>query len=110
MASVHLPARALKIGQGNQALEKALDFAYAKLFLTRFFMDFDALAELEEIKRKRKLSKRKRYSKSRIDKLDTEVLRLRDAGASLADIQIFLSKNRIRVVPSTIQRWLKKHG
>ena len=73
-------------------------------------MDFDAFAELEEIKRKRQISKRKRYSKSKLDKFKFEILKLREAGASLADIQIFLRKNRIKVVTSTIHRWLKKNG
>jgi len=74
------------------------------------FMGFDAASELEEIKRKRKVSKRKRYAKSKLDKFKFELLKLKEEGASLRDLQVFLRKNRIKVVPSTISRWLKKHG
>jgi len=73
-------------------------------------MGFDAIAELEEIKRKRKVSKRKRYYKSKLDKFKFELLKLHKSGASLGDLQFFLRKNRTKAAISTIQRWLKKHG
>jgi len=73
-------------------------------------MGFDAIAELEEIKRKRKVSKRKRYYKSKLDKFKFELLKLHKSGASLGDLQFFLRKNRTKVAQSTIHRWLKKHG
>jgi len=73
-------------------------------------MAFDAVAELEEIKRKRKVSKRKRYYKSKLDKFKFELLKLHKSGASLGDLQFFLKKNRTKVAQSTIHRWLKKHG
>jgi hypothetical protein len=73
-------------------------------------MGFDAVAELEEIKRKRKVSKRKRYYKSKLDKFKFELLKLHKSGASLGDLQFFLKKNRTKVAQSTIHRWLKKHG
>jgi len=73
-------------------------------------MGFDAVAELEEIKRKRKISKRTRYAKSRLDNFKFEILKLQRAGASLADLQFFLRQNRTKVALSTISRWIKKHG
>jgi len=73
-------------------------------------MGFDAASELDKIRQKRKVSRRKPYAKSKLDKFKFEILKLKSEGASLGDIRFFLHKNRIKVVPSTIQRWLKKHG
>jgi len=73
-------------------------------------MTFDAEGELKEIKRKRKVSRRKRYAKSKLDKFKFELLKLHKSGASLGDLQFFLRKNRTKVVLSTIHRWLKKNG
>ncbi|MDQ7005498.1 MAG: hypothetical protein Q9N67_11500 [Ghiorsea sp.] len=73
-------------------------------------MDFDAVSELEEIKRKRKSFKQKRVKKSKLDKLETQLLNLHKSGASLGDLQFFLRENRTKVAQSTIHRWLKKHG
>jgi len=73
-------------------------------------MAFDAVSELEEIKRKRKVSRRKRYTKSKLDKFKFELLKLQKEGASLGDLQFFLRKNRIKAATSTIHRWLKKNG
>jgi len=73
-------------------------------------MGFDVVGELEEIKRKRKVYRRKRYAKSKLDKFKFEILQLQKEGASLADLQFFLRKNRTKVAQSTIHRWLKKHG
>jgi len=79
-------------------------------FLVVFLMNFDAVATLEEIKKKRKVSKRKRYAKSKLDKFKFELLKLHKSSASLRDLQFFLAQNRTKVAPSTIQRWLKKNG
>jgi len=73
-------------------------------------MGFDAVSELEDIKRKRKVSRRKRYAKSKLDKFKFELLKLHKSGASLGDLQFFLRKNRTKSAISTIHRWLKKHG
>jgi arginine repressor len=73
-------------------------------------MGFDAKSELEEIKQSRKKIRRKRYTKSRLDKFKFELLKLHKSGASLGDLQFFLKKNRTKVAQSTISRWLKKHG
>lgn len=75
-----------------------------------FFMGFDAISELEEIKQSRKKIRRKRYTKSRLDKFKFELLKLHKSGASLGDLHFFLRKNRTKVALSTISRWLKKHA
>jgi len=72
-------------------------------------MAFDAEKELAEIQSLRKKDKRKRFRASVIDKLKGEVLLLHQADASLTDIRIFLKKKRVKVVNSTIQRWLQKN-
>jgi len=72
-------------------------------------MAFDAVSELEEIKRKRKAFKQKRVKKSKLDKFETQLLKLHKSGASLGDLQFFLLKNSTKVALSTIHRFLKKH-
>jgi len=44
-----------------------------------------------------------------LNKYKNEILKLRNEGASLADIQFFLREKRIVIVLSTIHRWLKKN-
>jgi len=72
-------------------------------------MTFDAANELDKIKKKRKERKFKHYTSSKLDDFNFEILKLNDAGATLADLQCFLSEKHIQVVPSTIHRWLKKN-
>jgi len=73
-------------------------------------MGFDAISELKEIKKSRKKIRRKRYTKSRLDQFQFELLELHKKSARLGDLQFFLKKNRTKVALSTIQRWLKKHA
>jgi len=73
-------------------------------------MSFDAKKELFEIQAKRKMMKRKRFRASVIDRYKGEVLLLHKAAASLTDIRIFLKSKRVKVVNSTVQRWLQKNG
>jgi len=73
-------------------------------------MGFDAISELEEIKKSRKKIRRQRYTKSRLDQFQFELLELHKKSASLGDLRFFLKKNRTTVALSTISRWLKKHA
>ena len=71
---------------------------------------FDAEKELAEIKKIKKLVRKKRYSRSRLDKYKDELLALRKAGGSISDLQRWLRLRRVKVAWSTVQRWIKLNG
>lgn len=76
---------------------------------------FDAAAEVATLRTQTQVI-RKRHYRQRLSQLDAyhgEILQLHDAGASMAEIQRWLAKKRIRVAHSTVSRWLHKrlaHG
>lgn len=73
-------------------------------------MDFDVNTELKTLREQTKIIRRKRYSRSRLDKYAGELLTLHRAGATTAELQRWLRGQRIKVVHSTVARWLAKHG
>jgi len=72
--------------------------------------DFNTEEELKKLQQQTKTIRKTKYYKSRIDRYRGEVLKLHKAGASVAEIQRFLRSKRIKLVHSTISRWLAKHG
>ena len=73
-------------------------------------MDFDPKIELAALRQQTQIIRKQRYSRSRLDKFAGELLSLHRAGASTAELQRWLRDRRIRVVHSTVARWLTKHG
>lgn len=73
-------------------------------------MEFDAKTELAALKQHTKTIRQRRYATSRLDKYTGELLDLYRAGATTAELQRWLRTKRIRVVHSTVARWLAKHG
>ncbi|BDV43404.1 hypothetical protein GURASL_23270 [Geotalea uraniireducens] len=70
---------------------------------------FDPLAEVERIRARRAEARRKLYRKSRLDKYRAELVSMRQAGASCADLAEWLRVNhRCKVNRSSIDRYLKK--
>lgn len=70
---------------------------------------FDALAEVERIRARRAEARRKLYRKSRLDKYRAELVAMKQAGASCADLAEWLRVNhRCKVNRSSIDRYLKK--
>lgn len=72
---------------------------------------FDAKQMLDDL---RKLQKKKRKSsyknkKSRLEKYKSEILELRENGGSIVEVQRFLRQKRIKVVHSTVSRFIKKY-
>lgn len=65
-------------------------------------------AELALIRQQRRMARRKRYYRSRLDRYRAEIATLRRAGATLAEIAAWLRRRRIKVVPSTISRYLAR--
>ena len=57
-----------------------------------------------------KLKKKTRIGTSQLDKWKYELIALREKGATLEQLQDYLRQKGIRVVLSTISRWLNHHG
>lgn len=66
------------------------------------------IAELAMIRQQRRMARRKRYHRSRLDRYRAEVVGLRRAGATLAEIAAWLRRRHCKVVTSTISRYLAR--
>lgn len=71
---------------------------------------FDARTELAELRRQTAEIRRRRYTKSCLDRYRGELIQLRRNGASVAELQRWLRDHRIRVVHSTVARWVTKNA
>ena len=70
---------------------------------------FNPTAEVETIRARRAEARRKLYRKSRLDKYRAELVAMKQAGASCADLVEWLRVNhRCKVNRSSIDRYLKK--
>ena len=70
---------------------------------------FDAQTEVEQIRLRRAEARRKLYRKSRLDKYRAELVAMKQAGASGADLAEWLRVNRrLKVHRSSVDRCLKK--
>ena len=70
---------------------------------------FDAYLEINHIRTRRAEARRLRYRKSRLDKHYAELMALRQAGASLAELADWLRwKHRCHIHRSSIARYLKR--
>ncbi len=56
-----------------------------------------------------KLKKEKRFGVSQLDKWKYELIALRNKSATMEQLQDYLKQKDIRVVLSTISRWLNHH-
>ena len=70
---------------------------------------FNAKSEVQRLAAITELRKKKRYSRSKLDKYKFEILALRNEAATLQEIQIWLKEKKVSVEISTISRWLKHH-
>lgn len=71
-------------------------------------MKFEASTEVERLKKASQLRKKKRYSRSKIDRYKHEIRALRREGATLDECLIWLREKRVVVHKSTLSRWLTK--
>lgn len=69
---------------------------------------FDVHQEAEALKQQTRVIRKRSYTrrKSRLDQYKGELLALRSEGCSIAELQRWLRKKRIKVVHSTVARWL----
>ena len=72
--------------------------------------EFDTAAELAALQAQTRRIRQVRYRPSRLDRYTGELLSLYQAGASAAELQRWLRARRIKVVLSTVTRWLEKNG
>ena len=72
--------------------------------------DFDVDVELARLKAQSRSIRKKRFRKSRLDRYKGELLTLHRAGAKPAELQRWLRSKRIKVVLSTVIRWLENNG
>lgn len=72
--------------------------------------EFDAASALSQVKALRAAAKRRRtWGSSRLTPHRAELVQLRQAGGSYADLQVWLRKEkRIKVEESTVRRYLQK--
>ena len=72
-------------------------------------MSFDPLTELAALRQHPATNRKRILVRSRLDRHAGELLALHRAGASTAELQRWLRERRIKVVHSTVARWLAKH-
>ena len=72
--------------------------------------DFNSRQELAQLQQLKKMSRKQRFSRSKLDPYTHQLSELRKAGATLADLQRWLRQRRVRVEHTTISRFLSKRG
>lgn len=74
--------------------------------------DFDATAQAAVLRTQTRTLHKRQYRRrqSRLDVYTSELLALHAAGASVAELQRWLRERRIKVVHSTVARWLARNG
>lgn len=70
---------------------------------------FNAIAVVERLKKETKELRKQRYRRSRLDRYKAELIALKKGGASNAECQRWLRKNRIKVDHRTVGRWVEKN-
>lgn len=69
----------------------------------------DAQAELDAVRRRREIARRKRFTRSRLDRFRAELVELRRAGASYPELAEWLRREkRTKVSHTTVMRFLKQ--
>ena len=71
---------------------------------------FDTDTELDLLRRQTSEIRKKKFSRSRLDRYRAELLLLHRGGASVAELQRWLRAHRILVVHSTVARWIAKNS
>lgn len=72
--------------------------------------NFNPHQEKQALKAQTKAIRKRGYKKSRLDRYKGELLALYNIDVTPTEIQRWLKDRRIKVVLSTVTRWLKKNG
>jgi hypothetical protein len=68
---------------------------------------FDPIKELQAVREKRDMQRRKKYRRSKLERFRAELVSMRRAGASCQDLVIWLQmKHRVKIHRSNIDRYL----
>lgn len=70
---------------------------------------FDPISEVTGLKSQTRSIRQGRYGKSRLDKFGGELIAMKIAGASIAELHRWIRNKRVKVKYSTVYRWMKKH-
>ena len=87
-----------------------MDFHWRSYNSTPEFLWNLTAAELAALQAQTRRIRQVRYRPSRLDRYTGELLSLYQAGARAAELQRWLRARRIKVVLSTVTRWLEKNG
>lgn len=68
----------------------------------------DATNELARIRTRRATARRKPYRASRLQRYRAELVALRKAGATYPELVVWLKERRVKVVHTTVMRFLDK--
>jgi hypothetical protein len=71
---------------------------------------FDPHAEAARLRAITTARRKTTYRRSRLDRYTSELLKLRQAGATIAEIQRWLRERRVAVVHATVARWLSRQN
>ena len=71
---------------------------------------FDTDTELDLLRRQTSEIRKKRFSRSRLDRYRAELLLLHRGGASVAALPRWLRAHRTPVAHSTVARWIDQNG
>lgn len=70
---------------------------------------FNATDELEDIRKRKALSRQRRFKKNRLERYRAELIDLRKAGASYRELSHWIrTKKRWKVDHSVVRRWMIK--
>ena len=70
---------------------------------------FNATEELEAIRKRKALCRRRRFKKNRLERYRAELIELRQSGASYRELSAWIRTNkRWKVDHSVIRRWMIK--
>lgn len=72
--------------------------------------EFNPEVELARLKVQTVILRKKVYKRSRLDRYKGELLQLKHQGATTAELQRWLKDKRIKVVWTTVKRWLDNNG
>lgn len=71
---------------------------------------FNVKREVKLLKEQTKMIRKKRFGSSRLDKYKSQLIKLRNSGATTVELQRWLRSKRVKVEWSTVSRWLNKNG
>ena len=73
-------------------------------------VNFDPTAELALLRERKRASRQRYFKKSQLDQFSYQLLELHNAGASIAELQRWLSNKKVNVHHTTVSRWVRRNN